>query len=175
LLNPCSYVLSYDFKSLFLRLSFLNASCNRMSTELPSSIKHLTMSCPWIPVMITSGKISFAPPFTFSSLVKPKKGRFLSPFGTYVAACTSMSWESFLLALPLVAFRGAANPPMMVPKNTRLFLVSLASLWPFIPPPTTLITFLGDESSHFGERIFLWDSLRRGTFRVESLFRFSSF
>jgi uncharacterized RDD family membrane protein YckC len=104
--------------------------------------------------MMTSGNISLEPPFTFYLSEKPRIGQVLPPFGIVVAVCAVMSWAIFLLALPLVAFLGAANRPKMKPKNARLSLVLPALLRPFIPQSTTFIFFLVGDSSRSGERLF---------------------
>jgi len=39
-----------------------------------------------------------------------------SALRTVTARCTAIRWATFLLVVPLVAFFGAANPPIMAPK-----------------------------------------------------------
>jgi len=61
---------------------------------------------------------------------------------------------------------------MMAPKKECFSLFSLMSSWLFVPPSTTLITFLGGDSSISRENLFFGDSLLQKVLRGESLFRF---
>jgi len=63
----------------------------------------------------------------------------------------------------------------MAPKKENFSLLSLAPSWLFVPPSTTLITFLGGDSSCSREHLFFGDSLRRDVLRGESLFQFFFF
>ncbi|KEH21968.1 transmembrane protein, putative [Medicago truncatula] len=130
-----------------------------MSTELPSSTKHLATSWSQMATMMTSGNSLLDTSFTFSLPVNPNNSLFLPAF--MGAPCVSITLTIFLLAVPLGVSFGAENPPIIAPRKILppSFLAPLllyASVYSLL---AVLRVFLGGDLPNSEDRLFFGDFL----------------